>query len=478
MAEIAVNPPLERKDIQGIVLFGYGSLPSARFYFLHIEDAAQARRWLRESRKRVRHAGDDHRDWHTALNLGFTVAGLRALGVDEDTLCTFPREMQQTMADEERALVLGDEEESAPTRWELGGPAGTELHAVALVYGRSAAEVADTAVSLGLEDQARSGASVATCIESQRIGDGREHFGFRDGLSQPHVLGMPVSTRDAEYQSGPAVAAGEFVLGYPNEYQQLPLSPSVHRGHPGADALPPLAHAADSRHDLGKNGSYLVLRKLQQHVSVFWNAMREHGGEEGAASLGERIVGRKADGPPLEGRPNMRPNDFDFSDDVAGDRCPIGAHIRRANPRAALARELRDPREQARELERATKTLQRHRLLRRGRPYGAPLDDPRGARDDDGVDRGLIFAVINTNIARQFEFVQQTWMNSTKFDGLYDEDDPLVGQRRNAASFTLPGSPSPRRIRGLPRFVTMRGGGYFFLPSMTALDWLGDPERG
>lgn len=469
-------PALERQDIQGIVLFSYGALPSARFCFLHIEDATQARRWLGEARKRVRHAGEDHRDWQTALNLAFTVAGMRALGVDDDTLATFPREMQQTMADEERALVLGDEGASAPGSWSFGGPGGPALHLVAMVYGRSAEEVAETARSVGLDDPARCGARLVKSIDSERIGDGREHFGFRDGLSQPQVLGMPPLTRDADYQAGPAVAAGEFVLGYPNEYEQLPISPSVRAERQGASALPPLAHAP-RRRDMGKNGTYLVLRQLQQHVADFWQAMRAHGGEAGAMALAERIVGRRADGRPLGGTPGARPNAFDFADDVAGDRCPVGAHIRRANPRAALAREISEPRAHAKEVARALKTLQRHRLLRRGRPYGQALPEPSAVRDDDGEDRGLVFAVVNTNIARQFEFVQQTWMNSTKFDGLYDEDDPLVGQRHEAATFTLPGNPTARRIRGLPRFVTTRGGGYFFLPSLTALDWLADPER-
>jgi len=116
-------------------------------------------------------------------------------------------------------------------------------------------------------------------------------------------------------------------------------------------------------------------------------------------------------------------------------------------------------------------TGKRHRLLRRGRPYGPPIAD---RYQPDGVSRGLVFITLNANIERQFEFVQHAWITSPNFAGLYDEADPLLGGRTLAPdAFTIPGCPVRQRLQGILPHISTIGGAYFFLPGIRALRWLG-----
>jgi deferrochelatase/peroxidase EfeB len=187
---------------------------------------------------------------------------------------------------------------------------------------------------------------------------------------------------------------------------------------------------------------------------------------EAEQALAAKIVGRWMDGTPIAvspdhdgGDPN-RLNDFGFSIDPFGDRCPLGAHIRRANPREML---LADKNE-------SITTTKRHRMVRRGRPYGPRLAD---RFSDDGQARGLVFAAVNANIERQFEFLQQAWISSPNFAGLYDEADPMLGGRtQNAGVFSIPQCPVRERRSGILPHVTVKGGAYFFLPSRSSLRYL------
>ncbi len=250
-----------------------------------------------------------------------------------------------------------------------------------------------------------------------------------------------------------------------------------------ASAGVPPSPAGGDGFDIGKNGTYLVYRKLGQHVGRFWEAMltqAEHD-EKRASLYAARIIGRWPSGAPLVRHPledvehgETYDPAFDFDKlDRDGSRCPFGAHIRRANPRNMLP-----PDPQA-----SMKAVQRHRLLRRGRPYGPPVaaHSPEGRAKDDGVDRGLVFLVLNASIRRQFEFVQQTWLNNPKFAGLYHERDPLVATAKDdddpRADLTMQGTPVRGKLAGLPRFVTNRGGGYFFLPGKKAIAWLAARKR-
>jgi deferrochelatase/peroxidase EfeB len=185
------------------------------------------------------------------------------------------------------------------------------------------------------------------------------------------------------------------------------------------------------------------------------------------------MVGRWPGGAPLVLAPDhddpaqSTANDFVYQGpDPDGWRCPIGAHVRRAHPRDSLDPKPGSPQSIA--------VGKRHRLLRRGREYGAAIG-PGTLLDaaDDGVDRGLHFICLCGNIARQFEFIQGTWVMSPKFDGLHEDDDPLLGVHgEGAGTFQAQGRPVRHRHRGLPRFITVRGGGYFFLPGLRALRYL------
>jgi deferrochelatase/peroxidase EfeB len=211
-----------------------------------------------------------------------------------------------------------------------------------------------------------------------------------------------------------------------------------------------------------------VARELRQDVSAFWRAMARGAaalGEAGlplsAEGLAERVVGRTRDGRLLCPAGVAVPDDNSFgfhAADPHGLGCPLGSHVRRGNPRDGLARRKgdRDTLRQA---------ANRHRLLRRGRSFGPALAP---GEPDDGAERGLLFLCLNTDIARQFEFVQQTWMLNPDFATLFDETDPLLGP---PGAFTIPAEPLRHKV-AVESFVTMAGGGYFFLPSLPALRYL------
>jgi deferrochelatase/peroxidase EfeB len=228
---------------------------------------------------------------------------------------------------------------------------------------------------------------------------------------------------------------------------------------------------------------------LSQDVGAFWKFMDDQTkGRDGAAAadaqirLASKMVGRWPGGAPLVKSPHADDpalcDDNDFLYHRAGDehgfKCPIGAHVRRANPRDAL-----DPEPGS---DRSIEVGKRHRVLRRGRPYGAPVAESMEiadilARRDVPGDRGLHFICFNTHIGRQFEFIQHTWLNNPKFDGLCEDDDPMAGDRggsreKPCGTFTVQSEPLRTRVTGMPRFSHVRGGGYFFLPGIRAVRFL------
>jgi deferrochelatase/peroxidase EfeB len=221
-------------------------------------------------------------------------------------------------------------------------------------------------------------------------------------------------------------------------------------------------------------------------VKTFWDYLDRSAGSDAQRRklLAAKMVGRWPNGAPLVQHPDREPvvadmekaNDFWYKDDLAGDRCPVGAHIRRSNPRDGLYANRAD----------SLIVSNRHRLLRRGRAYGAPLapsldpDDFLAVKGDSG-DRGLHFVCFNTDLARQFEFVQNTWINSMKFDGLYGDPDPIAAPHvapsaarhpEEVANFTIQACPVRQRVTGLPPVVTMIGGAYLFMPGLKTLRFL------
>ena len=405
------------------------------------------------------------------MNLSVTYSGLKALGLPEEALETFPDEFRDGMST--RADILGDDGESAPESWEFGGPSGpaaqAELHLLLMLYGTTEAEVSALLESHRARLEAAGLRELHVQRAARRRDDGGhviEHFGFRDGISQPQLEGFTDPKHAAPDHGGP-IKPGEIILGYTNEYAEVPGSPAVPASLDGSGSLPAGREAGWK--ELGKNGSYLVLRKLRQDVEAFEHFLETH--KEMAVGeteehkkqwLAAKLMGRWPNGAPLRPGEDAPPapsstgmagidNSFGFAaKDQEGYGCPVASHVRRANPRDALPPNAELSRQVSR----------RHRILRRGITYA------------DGADKGLLFIALNANIARQFEFLQQTWLNNGKFGGRYAERDPLVTQ--GAGTMTLPRQPVRQCVEGIERFVTVKGGGYFFLPGLKALEFLGN----
>lgn len=449
---------LERDDIQGIILSGYVHLPWSAFMLLTLDPAqsAGARGWLSGIAAEVTTAVKPKPPPPPLnVNVALTKTGLAHLGLDDATLNTFAVPFIDGMNSPLRARILGDCDADGTRRaWQWGGP-DDEVDLLLMLYADTQAN-RDAAVERMRQTIAAAAGAVreVALLEAGLYPDRNEHFGFADGIGQPAIAGTGHAKKAT---ASNVVSPGEFLLGYQNEY-----------GYPAeAPALGP-------KGDLGKNGSYLVFRQTTQDVAGFWNFLdaqsRTAGGETDRAAsdvLAAKFVGRWKSGAPLALAPDAddpalgKTDDFGYAaTDPHGFGCPLGAHARRANPRDALLTD--KPSE-------SLKRTARHRLMRRGRSYGDRIDDPRHA---DGKVRGLHFICLCADLARQFEFVQQTWIDNPVFGELGGEVDPLVGGQTPDAVMTLQRAPVRRRITGVPSFVTLIGGAYFFVPGIAALRWL------
>jgi len=432
----------------------------------------------------------------TALQVAFTASGLRALEVPAAVIESFSPEFLGGMSEEDRVRRLGDIGGNAPSEWEWGYAASAPDLVVMFFADR---HILDAFI------QSSKGNNWSEAFEELRwLGtadlDGVEPFGFADGISQPHLdweRQRDVTSPQIDYSN--VVALGEFLLGYPNEYNKYTNRPLLDPDPASRGLLN--AEDAPEKKDVGRNGTYLVLRQLQQDVRGFWQFVnRQTGGNAGEAEkLAAAFVGRTRMGSPLvPGQerpiPGVGPdpdeiclNQFTFAKDPSGAQCPFGAHVHRANPRNADLpgrptglqklitmlgfgpRGFRDD---------LMSPVRFHRILRRGREYGPGLlpEDAVGLAQSDEPKRGLHFVCLNANILRQFEFLQNAWMNSANFSGLTGESDPLLGNRQPipgcpvTSNFTAPQKDGiPHRVSDMPQFVTVRGGAYFFLPSLRAL---------
>src|SRR5215813_12203706 len=479
---------LDLDDIQGLIARGYRTLRHARFTIFAAHDAAAGHALLSWLLPRVTPAGRFTGD--SALHLAYTPAGLRRLGLLESVIAGFSAQFIAGMTGPNRSRFLGDVGESGPHYWAWGGPHDPPVDGLILLYasspevlGARQAELAARLDGLAIRQ--------VTVLDTLEFGN-NEPFGFHDGISQPVIRGLPRASgaAPAGTPGGRVVPAGEFVLGYPNAYGQLtsrPLLPSA--GDPRR--LLPRDPAGSGAADLGRNGCYLVLRQLEQDVDAFWGYVRQAAAQRDgpagtgrATALAAKMVGRWPSGAPLVKAPdrdNPRlgdDNDFGYyRTDPLGLACPPGAHIRRMNPRDSL-----DPQPGT---EASLAVNDGHRLLRRGRSYGPGDGTPTAADNDSHAERlpradvaprretGLYFICLVASLIRQFEFVQHTWLNNPTFHGLYDDTDPLTGNRQGGgATFTEPARPARRRYRDLPQFVRTRGGAYFFLPGISALRYL------
>ena len=429
-------------------------------------------------------------------NVAFTFAGLTKLDVDPDTLATFPQAFRDGMA--ARATILGDKGDAAPEKWD-GYLGSLQIDGVMWLNFRLSSRCADDILAEyekrldqakavfpsawfppcpapkmrrgGAEEEGSKPADddgAPKQIDGAEVlhvefgmanyaqeGEGKpfrvEHFGYRDGVSQPYAnldLNPPPPGGGTPKDNGSwaPVAPGEILLGQLDEdgrVQQLPANEA-----------------------LRTNGSYMALRKLEQDVVGFRSFLKRHQ-QESQPPLGPQMVGRWPDGSPLvkfpegpEHGPGRGINDFRYQrDDPFGRRCPIGAHIRRANPRDT------NHRDQAR----------RHRLFRRGISYGGPLL-PADFIDEE-CPRGLLFVSMQARLDRQFEFVLTSWLGRGELEGQAGAKlDPLLGDHSGRLEDAFQPTDSFGPVTGLPRFVTMRGGEYFFIPSVSALAGLSNGD--
>ncbi|WP_372784731.1 Dyp-type peroxidase [Phenylobacterium sp.] len=486
------DPITETADIQGILKSGYGPLTESTQLLLRVRDPAKARAWLAKAKPTS--IADLEVKVPAALHVAISAPGLRALGLAEAVVRGFSPEFVSGMAaDAARSRRLGDVGPNAPEHWDWG-TAAWEPHLLVMLFaepgglGPFRAGVVTPAFKQAFEVRELAAATL----------DGNEPFGFVDGISQPQVdwaaARTPSTADDLDY--GNQIAAGEFVLGYANEYGRITNRPLLNPGQDAGGMLPRAPDAPD-RADLGRNGSYLVLRQLDQDVRGFWRFAAANGGQP----LAEAMVGRRLDGQPLVAASSttirgvgpkaddVRLNSFDFDSDQLGLACPFTGHIRRANPRTGdlpggdqgLLKFLLGMLGLGVDRRADTIASSRfHRLLRRGRKYGQTLS-PAEAADPAAPDpkAGLLFVSLSANIQRQFEFVQGAWLASAKFGGLTGEQDPLLGVRlpfpgdQRTDGFRQPQAAGPcREIEAMPQFIRMRGGGYFFLPGLRALKFI------
>ena len=438
---------LELGDIQRGVLGPRPSPYAGTYIFLRINDPAAGREALKRLTPLTASAADPTSPLGDAwLAVALSYQGLKALGVPQESLTSFSPEFQQGMA--ARAAELGDVGANDPQYWEK--PFGTaEIH-LALAVLTPDQRCLQTVLERAQQAlRALPGVAALYRQDCASLPTGREHFGYLDGISQPAIEGSGMAGTNPHEAP---LKAGEFILGYLDEWERLEPVPQPEV--------------------LGHNGSYVAVRKLHQDVAAFRRFLAQHSTNAPEEELlAAKIVGRWRSGAPLALAPDHddsalaadphRRNDFMYvNDDPTGLKCPLGSHIRRMNPRDHFKDEIVQ--------------VNRHRIFRRGQAYGTVL--PEGVMEDDGAERGVVFLFVGADLRRQFEFIQREWINQGTFIGAPAERDPLIGPNDGSGIFTIPKQPIRRRLQGLPQFVTMRGGEYFFMPGLRALRWLANGD--
>jgi Dyp-type peroxidase family len=434
---------LELGDIQNGALHPRPTPYAGAYILLRVDDRRAGRELLRRLNPALSNATRPTDPAAQAwVSAALTFQGLKALGVPQDSLDSFPLAFQQGMA--ARAAMLGDVGEDGPEHWEspLGRP---EVHIAISAISPNTAQLEAVLVRAREALKKLPGVEAIWRQDCHVPADLRNPFGFRDGISNPGIEG---SARPGTNPKEPPIKAGEFFLGYPNELGELPPMPA-----PEA---------------LGRNGTYLAMVKYHTRVAAFRQYLRASAaGPAEEDRLAAKIVGRWPSGAPLAlaperddpelGSDRLRNDDFLYAaEDPRGLRCPMGSHARRMNPRDSNI----------------VGVTRIHRVMRRGTAYGPML--PAGVLEDDGIDRGIVFVFVGADLERQFEFVKKEWVNDGLFFGAKGEKDPLIGPNDGTGQFTIPQEPIRQRLKGLPAFVNNRGGEYFFAPGLRALRWLAD----
>lgn len=459
-------------DVQAIVRSGFGPLTHCRYLLLRIHDPAQVRAWVARllASGLIKTVADDNAGKvEQVVVLAFSYAGLRALGLTEHADFPFPSSFRNGMADPNRMPLLGDRSRAAWNWGDIAAGQFGEVHVLAAHYQQRPFDRATALLDVTKPND--HGLSIVKMIRTcpYYIRAGREPFGFKDGLAQPSVaeLMTPESIEQRRARGGASfdddvLAAGEFVLGHANSYGERSYCPDV-------VGWQNFAERSGAR--FARNGSYLAIRQIEQDVAAF---------KRFDVPDREKMIGRTEDGKPLVTDPGSLPepkkdlNDFRYRlGDFDGFQCPRGAHVRRANPRDALGWDVPS----------GVAASKLHRLIRRGRVYtdsatcGTAASEIKceSADASAGCGNGLFFIALNADLDRQFEFVQQRWFANSKFADLWDEADPTLGDGAGR-SFSMPGClPVGSRLSNLPQFTTVKGGGYFFLPGLSALRFMAEP---
>jgi deferrochelatase/peroxidase EfeB len=557
---------LDLTEIPTLVFGGLSGRPYAQCQIVQLaHDPGGARAWL-EAVASDANYGEAPPGTEPVVVVALAASGLRKLGIPKEALATFPPAFQQGMWPEWRARELGDVDANAPQRWLWGGDGDEHrCDAAVLIYAGTQGELTPRADALASVAR-RYGHAVLTIPLASAVlarrADGsfdlpRELFGFTDGVSQPIIRGAP--RRRTRAASNELVEAGEIVLGYPDNTGRIPPSPSIAAGRDPQHYLPDRGpdlfrrrpefsrYQGKGERDLGANGTFLVIRQLDQDDAEFrawldetadaivksaslkvatdgastqvdWSAFAKlnkglgfaqespsrHSAADGEPPsplppgvtssvppgadprdtlrdwLAARLVGRWQDGSslvrsadtPATGDDGAAKPDNAFlfgAEDPRGIRCPFGAHIRRANPRDTRLHST--PEESHDEVA----AVNRHRILRVGRAYGYCAGEGSARQKHEG----LLFMCLNADIERQFEFIQKTWILNRNIHGLEDEPDALMARnprdehgRPIPRKFTIPLPSGPLRLAIDRDFVRVVGGGYFFLPSRSALRYL------
>ena len=435
---------LELEDIQHYLLTRPRA-SIASYNFMTFKNGEGGRKWLEAvldtvgTVKSVDAGSETDMRWVT---VAFTFNGLRMLGVDEDSLATFPEPFKQGMA--ARAQMLGDTGDNHPDNWE-DNITSPDLHAVVILFARDR-DGYERSIQKHMEYLAQyPGVEILSSVNLEGVPPFdyvHEHFGYRDRITKIAIEGIDTETTPGSF---PPSKPGEFFLGYPDETGLIPMMPQ-----------PEI---------LSKNGSFLGYRKMQEHVGRFRDFLKANGKtEEEQELVAAKLMGRwRKSGAPLVlcpdkddpelGFDDKRNNNFDYEKmDPQGYACPLGAHIRRMN--------VRD--------NKISRIMNRRLMIRRGGTYGPHLPDDA---PEDGANRGVAVFGGCADIARQFEFLISVWATDPEFHEL-NEKDAFIGNTDGTYDMTIPKRPIKKKLKGIPAFTSVRGGAYFFLPGIKALKYL------
>lgn len=468
---IVKNPnTLELDDIQGMIIHGYGKLLETAYILLKVTDPVKAKSWLAKVYPSITSA-QKQEGLNKTSHLAFTANGLEALGMEDANLKSFPAPFREGMVSEYRSRILGDYGQNDPQNWRWGAK-DKDLHISLILH----TETKDQMTALIQEQkallEAEGGIEVLKDLSSFLRSDHKEPFGFHDGISQPTIKGSG--------KPGPEnniVETGEFLLGYKNEHQRYPHSPLLEKSQ-GDQSLLFKDAAGSGKLDVGHNGSFLVFREMEQHVDAFWDSMAKKTlnadgsvNEKAKVKLASQCVGRWPSGASLVNHPDEDPggsvdnDDFGYAEkDPHGEKCPFGSHMRRNNPRDSH-REYSP--------EQSLKITKRHRIVRRGRNYLNPV-----VEGQQKAEEGLMFLCFNANIEMQFEFIQQTWSNNNQMSQTSNDVDIIIGVPAlndpfaAKTQFTIQKDVANESVDGWEQFVSIKGGEYFFFPSMSVIKYL------